>query len=371
MNHSRCLFFVLSLMLFISCRESELSELDVRDNLGLDEKRSNESFNINHEEFEDSLNKITYLVKTAEIGDSFSSDENDFFAEISDITIDNSDYLYVADSKMHRVFKFDSKHNFIFSFGRQGQGPGEFTGRLMISARDNKIYVSDHGNYRLLIFSSEGILLKQFPLPRNTYDRVIANSRGDMFLLSESGFFILDHYDASFKYIQSLLDLEYLLEFPLEFPPEKIYRQLMKMSPTSSFVLKLISNKDEICLVLNNSHSVICLDEHLNIKKQFRIEHPRFIADLKKRLTISKQKENWINAFGSAFFDNNGNICICYYNAITNIPEIYRYRASGEFIDTIRIAEFNPSSNRIVEYCDSERNFYGIDIEKSKILVYR
>lgn len=360
-------------MLFFSCKDSFLSESDLRNNLDLTEKGSDEPLDIlKSEDFGNSLEKITYLEKAAEIGDRFSIEDDNFFAEISDITIDDSDNLYVADSKMHRIFKFNSKHELILAFGRQGQGPGEFTGELMISVgNDGKIYISDHGNFRLLIFTSEGILLKQFPLPRNTYDKVVADSKGEMYLFSENGFFIMDHFDASFNYIQSFLDLKYLLEFPIESPPERIFRQLMKMSPTSSFVFKFISHKDELCVVLNNSHAVICMDEKRETKTQFKVEHPRFIDDLTNRLKVAKKKKKWINAIRSAFIDNRGNISLCYYNLKINTPEIYRYRRNGEFVDTMRFEGHNTSSKCIITTCDSGGNFYGIDHENHKISIYK
>jgi len=360
-------------LLFFSCRDSSLSESDLRNGTGLIERRSDEPLEIlKSENSGDNLEKITYLEKTAEIEDWFQNDDYNFFAEISDISIDDSDNLYVADSKMHRIFKFNSNHEFILAFGRQGQGPGEFTGELMISAgNDGKIYISDHSNYRLLIFTSEGILLKQFPLPRSTYDKVISNSRGEMFLFSESGFFIMDHFDTSFNYIQSFLDPKYLLKFPIESPPERIYRQLMRMPPSSSFVFKMMSHEDELCVVFNNSHTIICVDEKRDIKTQFRVAHPRFIDDLTIRLKIAKKEKKWINAIRSAFFDDRGNISLLYYNSKINIPEIYRYQKNGEFVDTLRFESLNTSSKCIVTTCNSVGNFYGIDHENAKIVIYK
>lgn len=318
------------------------------------------------------LEKITYLQRTGEISEGFSNEEYNFFAKITDLCIDKENNLYVADSKLHKIFKFNKNQEFLISFGREGQGPGEFTGRLRISAgNDGNIYITDDRNFRLLIFSPWGRLIRQYRLPRNLYDIALANSRGEIFLLSKSGLKIIDCFDSSFKYIRSFLGIDYYLYFPYERPNKKTFQLFVKKLPNMMEVLKLISRDDHFFVIFNNSQTVVQFDPKYQIVKQFRINHPRFIKDYIERLGNAKKEGAWINCFGSVFLDIQGNICFCYYNGDLAIPEIYRYRDDGKFIDTIRIKHSKARSNRIVRACDSIGNFYGLEHEASRIVIYR
>jgi hypothetical protein len=91
------------------------------------------------------------------IGDLESDDENVLFYMPSDIVVDNEGNVYVLDSGNHRIQKFDPEGHFLASFGRQGQGPGEFQypQSIDIDAQGN-IYVADSGNQKIHILKPDG-----------------------------------------------------------------------------------------------------------------------------------------------------------------------------------------------------------------------
>ena len=64
------------------------------------------------------------LVRT--IGDIDTLDENLAFNMPSDIVMNDDGNIYILDAGNCRVQKFDSEGKFLASFGREGQGPGEF-----------------------------------------------------------------------------------------------------------------------------------------------------------------------------------------------------------------------------------------------------
>ena len=109
----------------------------------------------------------------------------------------------------------------------------------------------------------------------------------------------------------------------------------------------------------------------VSIVNQFRIDHPRFIKDYKKRIEFAEKKGAWINCFGSVFLDELKNLYICYFNSELNLPEIYRYNLDGKFLDTLRIKNINNRSNSIVNAKDKHGNYYGKDSTSSKIIIYR
>jgi DNA-binding beta-propeller fold protein YncE len=60
------------------------------------------------------------------IGDIDTTDENLAFNYPSDIALDASGNIYVLDSANNRVQKFSPEGKYLATFGRKGQGPGEF-----------------------------------------------------------------------------------------------------------------------------------------------------------------------------------------------------------------------------------------------------
>jgi len=96
------------------------------------------------------------------IGDLESNDENVLFYMPSDIAVDEEGNVYVLDSGNHRIQKFDPQGNFLASFGRRGQGPGEFQYPQSIDIDANGfMYVSDSGNQKLQILKPDGALKKE------------------------------------------------------------------------------------------------------------------------------------------------------------------------------------------------------------------
>lgn len=96
------------------------------------------------------------------IGDLESDDENVLFYMPADIAVDDAGNVYVLDSGNHRIQKFDPQGKFLDSFGRQGQGPGEFQHpqSLDIDA-EGFMYVSDSGNQKLQILKPDGALERE------------------------------------------------------------------------------------------------------------------------------------------------------------------------------------------------------------------
>ena len=109
-------------------------------------------------------------------------DDNYIFYEPQGIAADGEGHIYVLDAKNHRVQVFDEERRFLHSFGRQGQGPGEFERAECIDLDDaGNIYVGDPGNGRIEVFDPSGIYLQSIRIPAiNIIFRVMAS--GDILL---------------------------------------------------------------------------------------------------------------------------------------------------------------------------------------------
>ncbi|MCY3809618.1 MAG: 6-bladed beta-propeller [Gemmatimonadetes bacterium] len=79
----------------------------------------------------------------------------EMFYRIGDMSFDRSDNLYVLDGGNNRVVQFDAQGRFVRTFGRDGHGPGEFTGpQHLVVSSVGEVVVNDAG--RTLIAFKDG-----------------------------------------------------------------------------------------------------------------------------------------------------------------------------------------------------------------------
>jgi hypothetical protein len=103
------------------------------------------------------------------IGEMDSDDENLLFYKPADIAFDREGNMYVLDAGNHRVQKFDADGKFISSFGRKGQGPGEFQMPVSIDCdQKGRIYIPDAHNQRIGVFDLDGSLIESLSMREQT-----------------------------------------------------------------------------------------------------------------------------------------------------------------------------------------------------------
>jgi len=94
-----------------------------------------------------------------------ASDET-HFGRPADIAFLPDGSFYVADGYANtRVVKLDKNGKFLFAWGTQGDGPGQFNVQVHDVAIDQKgrVLVADRGNDRIQIFDANGKYLDQWP----------------------------------------------------------------------------------------------------------------------------------------------------------------------------------------------------------------
>jgi DNA-binding beta-propeller fold protein YncE len=95
--------------------------------------------------------------------------------------------LYVIDTGQHRVLVFDLQGKFQFSFGKHGDGVGEFNYPVQIAAHDS-LYIVDALNYRIQKFNLNGEFQSTFGQHGNIPGRfanpkaVALDSDGDVYV---------------------------------------------------------------------------------------------------------------------------------------------------------------------------------------------
>jgi len=105
-----------------------------------------------------------------------------------DISLDSNGNVYVADSGNHRIQKFSPDGEFLASYGRKGQGSGEF--RIMGGiSLDNQgqMYVRDRSTGRLKVLSPQGNEIKNISTMKIT-GKIALLSTGES-VLSKGLFF--------------------------------------------------------------------------------------------------------------------------------------------------------------------------------------
>ena len=87
--------------------------------------------------------------------------------------------FFVADGYVNRrVVKFDKDGKYLSSWGRQGNGPGEFSGIVHSIAIDNqrRLYVADRGG-RIHVFDENGKVLDQWPNIREPWHILVSTDQ--------------------------------------------------------------------------------------------------------------------------------------------------------------------------------------------------
>jgi len=88
-------------------------------------------------------------------------DKNAFFYKVRSVKADRDGNILVLDSGNFRVQVFDKTGHFIRTFGRQGQGPGEFQlpVAMELDAATDRIIIRDVASQGLCVFEKEGRFL--------------------------------------------------------------------------------------------------------------------------------------------------------------------------------------------------------------------
>lgn len=118
--------------------------------------------------------------------------------------------LYVVDTAEHRIDVFDRGGARVASFGRRGEGAGEFNyPSLMWRAPDGRLYVTDSLNFRVQIFDPEGVFVGSFgqagdgsgdtPRPKG----VATDAHGHVYV-ADALFNTVQIFDGSGRFLLSL-----------------------------------------------------------------------------------------------------------------------------------------------------------------------
>lgn len=169
--HKRFIFG-LTLLLSFSSQIFFSQEKSKIEKIGGVEVISNPKFPI----YKDGL-KIRLVFKEELSIGQIEGDENYMFGAGISFTTDEEGNFYVSDLVNHRIMKYDPKGMFLFSFGRDGQGPGEFRSVSVVKFdKKSNLYITDGINRRISFFNKKGEFLRQIRL-QERYENLYINSK--------------------------------------------------------------------------------------------------------------------------------------------------------------------------------------------------
>ena len=100
---------------------------------------------------------------------------SEIFANIGEMEADDRETLYVVDRKNFKVFIIDKNGKLVSSFGRRGEGPGEFKQLGSCFLVNDQLVFPDRRSNKVHYFSKEGKFLKSVVIPGNLTPRVMVD----------------------------------------------------------------------------------------------------------------------------------------------------------------------------------------------------
>jgi len=98
-------------------------------------------------------------------------DERYMFGSSVVFNVDDGGNIYALDWDDKHFKKYGSDGNHLLTFGRAGQGPGEFRNPGGVRfAKDGRLYLSENFGSKIMFFDANGVYLDQILLPERIFD---------------------------------------------------------------------------------------------------------------------------------------------------------------------------------------------------------
>jgi hypothetical protein len=126
-------------------------------------------------------------------------DSPDTFNGVTDVAVAANGDIFVADGHVNsRIVKFSKDGTFIKTWGRRGDGPGEFNvpHTIFFDSR-GRLLVGDRSNRRIQIFDQDGRFLDQWTQ---------FGSPSGMFITADDTLYVVDYNDKMGLFIGSAKD---------------------------------------------------------------------------------------------------------------------------------------------------------------------
>ena len=282
----------------------------------------------------------------------------------------NGDTVYVLDYGDRMVYTFDHDGNLLFSFGGEGQGPGEFLEPRVIEYSDGKIYAMDVRIPRICIFTSTGVFIRSIHLTRRPLDIAVHN--GDIYV-STSWF----QGAPVYKIPTASQDIRVLLlENADQFLPKVDYGDFYSMGIRSGRIyLSIIENSLVAAFCRTGVIAVLPLQQEDAVPRWISLEHPlieEYEDRFRKRLREFEGPGSILpNVFYSASPWLNGTLAcelrIYDYEEYTDVEAVLFSLETGREVGLVKVNKEGLSRPQII----SPQLVGILDYGTASVILYR
>ena len=126
------------------------------------------------------------LEEDLSIGGNVNDDNYYFMARIRKLVVDDQLNIFVIDRRNRRIQKYDRAGNYLVTFGRFGQGPGEFQipNEIIVDNR-GKIWVFDLAKRAFVVFSENSVYEKNIPVETAIFNTFFSKNGFVFFQLND------------------------------------------------------------------------------------------------------------------------------------------------------------------------------------------
>jgi len=310
--------------------------------------------------------------------------------EIGAFDVDSEGNIYIVNpqARENTVFKFDKEGNYVHSFCRRGQGPGEIQDPFIININitsQDEITLTNSMKKKLLIFNNSGNLIDEtnittkasqiyqvIPLKNRNYFswRNILDPTGDYIFR-----YILGLHDSDFKEINDLDELK-LPNWFMGKNNKGIYGFCYRITEDKIFIGN--ENRGYEIWVFDldgNLHSKIKKSyEKIPVSKEFIEEKMQILPEPVRKMTIFPES---FPPFQSFFADDMGRLYVMTYEKGEDANEYFIdiFNADGIFIGRKNLRVFYDYVREGILWATAKHNFLYCKNEKEsgfkELVVYK
>lgn len=291
-----------------------------------------------------------FRIELKEIGSINMENETDsikFLSSIGDITLDRDENLFIIDYMKCKIHKYDKNCNFIKTFGRKGNGPGEFEYVTYMNVREDTIFIPNVSTMMIMKYDTDGNFIEnkrlfdisEFPMyPEKFGEKYISQTR-DFIPDEEKGIVFYETislYDSDFTFEKHLYRNEYSEEGA---KPQDLIKKGHIVAFNDSNIFGHEASID--------NYSIDVFDNNGIKKRQIRKNYRRTKSD----------ENSYVNSIKEMQTDKFGRLWVSVYDE--NFPGITRYDIYDNDIFINRVT------------LDIEKGYFGKFIEDKLVAVNR
>lgn len=225
------------------------------------------------------------------------------FSEINDFVIDSAGNYYMLDSKDNCIYKYSVAGEYMKTISRKGKGPGELLMPLLLELdKNDNIIVSNLGNSRFEILSSDGDFISSFNFPSSLFGTPAfkINSQNELIVAFN------DNYEGKY-YIQKWALEGSLIKEICEFQ-KPIYSELIKHPEVPQKLLLNIDDQDNIYVAFSDEKKVLVFDNSGRLKKKIINQSEIKYSTREKNKLIEKYRKERADAYSAGYGADDGGI---------------------------------------------------------------